>query len=120
MIRAFSLVLVAVIFSASGELMLKHGMNQVGVLSLPGFLPTLGRAVRNPFVLGGFASIGTGALFWLAAISRVSLSWAYPMLSMGYIYVLLFSAIILRENVSWIRWLGAIVICLGVFLIWRS
>jgi drug/metabolite transporter (DMT)-like permease len=118
--RAVALLLVAICLTVTGELLLKHGMNRIGVLNLTALLPTIPKIVRNPFVLGGFAFIGAGAVFWLAVISRVDLSFAYPMLSLGYILVLLFSALILREPVSGIRWLGAVVICIGVYLITRS
>ena len=116
----FLIVLVAVCFSVVGELLLKAGMNEIGVLSLQNFLPTMGRILSHPRILLGFASIGVGAVFWLAALSRVNLSWAYPMLSMGYILVLILSAAFLREEVSAVRWLGAVVVTLGVFLISRS
>ena len=42
------------------------------------------------------------------------------MLSLGYILVLLFSALILKEPVSAVRWIGALVVVLGVFMITRT
>ncbi len=120
MYKPFLIVLTAICFSVSGELLLKSGMNSIGVLSLSNFWPTLGRIVTHPKILAGFGLFGIGALFWLAAISRVPLSWAYPMLSIGYLLVLLFSAIILKETVAPLRWAGAIIICLGIVLVFRS
>jgi len=100
--------------------MLKSGMNQIGVFGLDNLLGTLGRILTHPRILVGFVLFAIGAMFWLAAISRVNLSWAYPMLSIGYILVLVFSAVILKEHVSLLRWVGALVICVGVVLISRS
>jgi len=114
------LVIVAVCFSAAGELCLKSGMDQIGILTFSNLWPTLGRIVTNARIVTGFASIGVGAVFWLAVLSRVNLSWAYPMLSLGYILVLLFSALVLREPVSALRWIGALVVVVGVFLITRT
>lgn len=116
----FVLVLVAICFSVTGELFLKAGMNQVGILSFSTFGSDLVRTLTNTRVLSGFASIGVGAIFWLAALSRAQLSWAYPLLALGYILILLFSVLILREHVSTIRWIGAVVIVIGVFLVTRS
>jgi len=116
----FLIVLVAVCFSVVGELLLKAGMNDVGVLSFSNFFPTMVKIFSHPRILLGFGSIGIGAIFWLAAISRANLSWAYPMLSMGYILVLILSATFLKEEVSAIRWIGALVVCAGVILISRS
>lgn len=116
----FLLVIVAICFSVAGELFLKSGMDQIGVFTFAKFWSTLGRILSNARILTGFASIGIGAIFWLAVLSRVNLSWAYPMLSLGYILVLLFSALILREPVSAVRWIGALVVVAGVFLITRT
>ncbi len=124
MLKPFLLILVAIFMSVTAELLLKSGMdvirNEIGVLGLSNLVPGLKRIITSPRILGGFGFFGIGALFWLAALSRVSLSWAYPMLSIGYILVLLFSAIVLREQVSMLRWAGVLVICLGIALVGRS
>lgn len=121
-LQAFLLLLVAIAMSTTGELLLKHGMNMVGVLSLaPGdIVPMLFKAFTNPFVFAGFALIFGGSIFWLAVISRVDLSWAYPMLSLGYIIVVIESWIILNEPVTALRLAGVLIICLGVFILSRS
>lgn len=117
---AFWLLLIAICFSVTGELFLKTGMNQIGVVTWDNALSSLLRCATNTKILLGFTGFGLGAIFWLAVLSRAQLSWAYPMLSLGYVLVLVFSSIILREPVSPVRWLGALVICIGVFLISRS
>lgn len=114
------IVFVAICFSVTGELFLKAGMNQIGAFGFDNLLPSLGRIVTHPRILVGFASIGVGAVFWLAALARVELSWAYPMLSLGYVLVLLLSAAFLGESVSAVRWIGVIVIVVGVILVSRS
>jgi multidrug transporter EmrE-like cation transporter len=120
MLKAMVLLLVAILFSVTGELLLKHGMTRIGLLDLSKLLPMIPRLAGNPHILMGLGSIGVGAVFWLSVISRVDLSWAYPMLAIGYVLVLLFSSLILKEHVPLVRWVGALVICLGVYLISRS
>jgi drug/metabolite transporter (DMT)-like permease len=119
-LRALGLLMIAILFTVTGELFLKHGMNRIGILQLSNLFPTLWRILKTPVILIGFSSIGVGAVFWLAVLSRVNLSFAYPILSVGYILVLIFSALILKEDVSVLRWIGALVICVGVYLITRS
>jgi drug/metabolite transporter (DMT)-like permease len=120
MTQAVVLVFIAVCFSVTGELLLKAGMTQVGVLSLHNLTAMIPRMLRTPFLWLGLGSIGIGAGFWLVVISRVDLSWAYPMLAMGYILALIFAGLVLREHVPLIRWIGAVVIVVGVYLITRS
>ena len=120
MLKPFILVVIAICFSVTGELMLKSAMNQIGTFSFSNFLPTMGRILSHPRIWAGFGFFALGAFWWLAVLSRVNLSWAYPMLAIGYILVLIFSAVVLREHVSLIRWVGALVICLGIVLVFRS
>ena len=120
MTQAFILVFVAVCFSVTGELLLKAGMSQVGVLSFGNLAVAVPRMLRQPHLWLGFGSIAVGACFWLAAISRVDLSWAYPMLAIGYILALIFAGLVLHEPIPLIRWIGAAVIVGGVYLISRS
>jgi multidrug transporter EmrE-like cation transporter len=120
MSKPLILVLVAVCFSVAGEFLLKTGMDRVGVLSLSTLHMSIPRMLRTLPLYGGLASIAVGAVFWLAALSRADLSWAYPLLAVGYVLTLFLAPIILREQVPLIRWIGTGVIILGVYLISRS
>ncbi len=106
----------------SGELLLKQGMNRNGVLEVSPdtLLPTVGRLLTNPFILGGFTLIFSGSIFWLGVISRVPLSYAYPMLSTSYILVVGASWLFLGEEITLLRMVGVVVIILGVSLVFRS
>jgi len=118
--QPFVLVLISICFAVTGELLLKSGMNQVGELSSSNLGSGLVKCLTNARVIGGFASLGVGSIIWLVVLSKANLSWAYPMLSMGYILVLVFSDLFLNENVTVVRWLGTVVVCFGVFLIFRT
>jgi len=122
MLRYFAMLVIAVVMSGTGELLLKHGMNQVGVLSLhPDYILTgLWKSFTTPFVLLGFVLIFGGSIFWLAIISRVQLSYAYPMLSLGYVFVVLSSWLLLNEHFQPMRLLGVLIIVLGVVVVSRT
>lgn len=122
LLKPFLILIIAVLFSVTGELLLKHGMNQVGFFSLqPGqFFSTLPRVFASPFILLGFGSIFTGSIFWLSVISRVPLSYAYPMLSTSYILVVLASWIFFGEHITLTRIAGVAVIIAGVAVVFRS
>ena len=113
---------IAILLTVCGELLLKRGMNLHGEFDLaPATLaPTLWRVFTSPYVLGGFSLIFCGSIFWLSVISRIDLSVAYPMLSTGYILVVLASAIFLGEQITWLRGLGVVVIVTGVCLVFWS
>ena len=116
------LLFVAILLSVTGELLLKHGVNQLGVLELhaDNLVPVFIRVFTNPFVLLGFIFLFGGSIFWLSMISRVPLSYAYPMLSTSYILVLGASWLFLGEQINPVQIIGVLVIMLGVSLVFWS
>lgn len=115
------LILTNVFLTVVAQIMLKQGMNQVGkVNSLKNMRFLAIRAVSNPFVVGGIGVFGFTSVLWLIVLSRVEISVAYPMLSIGYILVMLWGWLVFGENVTVTRFVGVILICLGVFLITRG
>lgn len=120
--QAFGLLLIAIVMTNVGELLLKHGMTMHGEMSLhpETLVPTMFRTFTNPFVLAGFVLVFGASIFWLAVLSRVELSWAYPMLSLGYVLVVILSALFLNETITLGRVLGILIIISGVFVLFRN
>ena len=121
-LMVIALLLAGICLSVVGELLLKHGMNRFGVLDLSPatLLPTLFRVFTQLPILLGFVFVFSASIFWLAVISRVHLSYAYPLLACGYIVTALLARFLFNETISPARWIGIIVICVGVVLVSRS
>lgn len=119
---AVTYILISVCAGAIGQILLKYGMNRNGVVTLEmgGIADLLLRLVLNPFVMGGLILYAGGTLFWLAGISRVDLSFAYPFASLSYVIMLIASWQLFDEQISMIRLAGTGLIALGVFVISRS
>ena len=118
----FLLLLIAMSLTVTGELLLKTGMNRHGELNVEfsTIIPTAVKLFTSPWVVGGFAFVFSGALFWLAVLSRWPLSLAYPLLSISYIIGIIASVLFLGEKINLVQLAGVFVIILGVFLISRS
>ncbi|MEO5952578.1 MAG: EamA family transporter [Chloroflexia bacterium] len=118
----FALLMIAMCLTVTGELLLKTGMNKHGELNITfsTLVPTAVKLFTSPWVVGGFVFVFSGALFWLAVLSRWPLSLAYPLLSISYIIGIIASVILLGEKVNMIQVGGVFVIIFGVFLISRS
>lgn len=118
---SFALVMSGVILNAFAQSLLKMGTNR-----LHGIEFTLANAwdiaLRSltmwPFLLG-FACYGVSLVVWIAALSRVPVTIAYPMLSVGYIINALIARFWLGESLSASGWSGIVLICVGVWLIAR-
>jgi len=115
----FALLMIAMALTVTGELLLKNGMNRHGELNvnLSTLVPTAIKLFSSPFVIGGFVFVFSGALFWLAVLSRWPLSLAYPLLSISYIIGIALSVVLLKERVTWVQVVGVLVIVVGVTLV---
>lgn len=115
-------ILISVLTGAIGQIMLKKGMTTMGPVTLTvDQLPTvLWSMATNLWVVFGLLIYVTGTVFWLAALSRVDLSYAYPFASLSYVVMLAASWFIFHENITPLRLVGTLVVALGVILISRS
>lgn len=117
----FMLITLAGVVTA--QLLLRKGMLLVGQFPqvLSEVIPFFFRAFTNPYVLGAMLSGLIAVLAWISAISRAGeLSRVYPFMALSYVLVVLFSALIFKEDVTPLRWVGVIIVGLGVFLVTRS
>lgn len=116
--KDFSLLFFNVLLTVIGQILFKHGMNTIGrVNSLRDAVGKLTLAFLNPYILSGIAIYGFTTLVWLIILSRVKLSIAYPMLSSGYVLSIFFSWMLFKESIPKVRMIGALVICIGVYLV---
>jgi len=123
--RAISLILllVSVSFAVAGQITLKWAMDRIGRIGSAQVSEagdTLLRAAREPRLWLGLFLFGVSALFWLVVLSRVDLSIAYPMVGISYILIVLFARVFLNEDVPSLRWIGVVVVALGIAIIGLS
>ena len=107
-----------VFLTVIGQILLKQGVTKVGEIdNLKVFLSKFTQIIWNPYVIGGISIYGFTTFVWLVILSRVKLSIAYPMLSLGYVIAIPFSRIFFKESIPVVRIIGAIIICIGVYLV---
>ena len=122
MSRYLPLIIIGVLLNASAQLFLKQGMRHIGYFEFR--LENIGRIIltvaASPYILSGLACYVISVAVWLLVLSRVEVSYAYPLLSIGYIVTAFAGFIFFNESIGAIRWAGISVICFGVWLITRS
>ena len=117
-----SLVMAGVLLNAAAQLLLKAGTNRVGefAFALDNVVPIGMRLAANPFILGGLACYVVSVVVWIMALSRVPVSVAYPMLSVGYIVNAVAAWLLFGESLTAQKLVGIAFIVVGVFLVARS
>lgn len=114
------LLVLSVGFATAGQLVLKAAMNEVGRIGTAQVSDagqTALRAVKEPKLWLGLVLFGISSVFWLVVLSRVDLSLAYPMVGLSYVVIVMLAAFMLHENVPPLRWLGVVVIAVGIALV---
>lgn len=116
----YLLILSAVVIGVLGQLLMKHGVSLLGGIGSGGLATFFLKAAFSPWIIAGIFAYVFGTGIWLVLLSKVEVSFAYPMLSLGYIFLLLLSAFFFHEQITPIRIMGVILIVLGVSLVARS
>ena len=119
---SFLLIITGVLLNAFAQLALKASVRDMGAiqLSLSGSLPVAVRLAGEPWLWVGLGCYGVSVVVWILALSRVDVTIAYPMLSLGYVVNALAAWALFGEVMSVSRVLGIGIIILGVLVLARS
>ncbi|MFH1637752.1 MAG: EamA family transporter [Candidatus Woesearchaeota archaeon] len=113
------LIFISLILGTAGQLMIKKGAG-FSELKMSGIITKIKSLILNYYVVLGILITVVSAGVWIVMLNRVELSYAYPMVSLTYIFIAIFSKIFFKENVSKMRWLSIAIITAGVILVTLS
>ncbi len=121
-LAAFAFLITGVLLNAGAQLLLKAGTNVLGVITLTrdNWLDTLWRMATQGFFVTGVVVYMVSLVIWIMGLSRVPVSVAYPMLSLGYVVNAVLAYYLFGEAVTVTKWLGIGLIILGVWLVARG
>jgi multidrug transporter EmrE-like cation transporter len=119
---AFAFLLTGVLLNAAAQLLLKAATNTLGVITLTRdtWSETLFRMATEAHFIGGIACYVVSVFVWIMGLSRVPVSIAYPMLSLGYVVNAVAAYFLFGEALTVSRWLGIGFIIVGVWLVART
>lgn len=118
----FSLILAGVLLNAAAQLLLKAGTNAVGQFEFAAasIVPVGWKLATEPHIVGGLFCYVISVVVWIMGLSRVPVSIAYPMLSLGYVVNALLAWWLFGESITVQKIAGIGFILLGVWLVARS
>lgn len=119
---SFSLIMTGVLLNAAAQLLLKAGTNAVGrfEFSLANLVPVGMKLAFEPHIMGGIACYVVSVVVWILGLSRVEVSIAYPMLSVGYVLNAVAAWYLFGESMTAQKLIGIAFIVAGVFLVARN
>ncbi len=120
--KTLVMVLAMVLCANTGDLLLKRGMNQIGVvqLSFSGLTRAFRLTISNPTIWLAIAFLLGFLVIYMTVLSWADYSYVMPAGAFGYALVTLLAVIFLGETVTTRRWFGVVLICAGVFLVGQT
>lgn len=114
--------LIGIIVAATtvGEVLQAFGMRHHG--EIRDFRPgALGRAMamlaRNRFVVGSVVAMAVSFFAYMRLLEVADLSFAVPATAVTYVLETILARFVLKEHVTWLRWVGASLVICGVALV---
>jgi drug/metabolite transporter (DMT)-like permease len=119
-LKTYLLILLMVIFGPLGNVLLGKGMKGIGAVSLSTpveAINALSRVLASGTIWLGIGSLISFFVAYMLVLSWADYSYVQPASSVAYAVVALLAHYMLREVVSPLRWLGVLIICLGVVVV---
>jgi drug/metabolite transporter (DMT)-like permease len=118
----YGYILLTLTLTVYGQLILKWRLSQLGPLpeGLYDKVRFLVVLIFDPFVFSVYIAVFAAGLSWMAALSRFDLNYAYPFMSLSFVFVLLLSSLLLGEPLTWGRSLGVALIVAGTIVASRG
>ena len=101
------------VFASAGDSLLSRGMKEIGGVSLHN-LSAVVLALRDPWIILGILFLIAFFAAYMSALSWADLTYVLPATSIGYVLLALIAKFGLHEQVTWVRWLGILLISAGV------
>lgn len=114
------LILVSVLLGAAGQVLMKYGTLRVQTVGGETVIQMIVKFFTNFPILCGMGLYALSAVTWIFALSKVQLSYAYPMVAGGYVIVAIASYYLFGDSLSMMRIIGLVAIVVGVILVAQS
>jgi multidrug transporter EmrE-like cation transporter len=119
---SWAFIFTGVLLNAAAQLLLKAGTNAVGRFEFvaDNLVPVAARLAFEPHIVAGMVCYGVSLIVWIMGLSRIEVSIAYPLLSLGYVINALAAWYLFGESLTAVRMAGIGFIVLGVFFVARG
>lgn len=106
-----------------GGILMKIGAKQIGHVEIHSFIQLfeyLFKLFTNVSSLGGVVLYFLSAVTWSYLLTKLDISFVQPILALTYVLTPILAIFLLNEQVPVLRWIGIVVILLGVFIVAHS
>lgn len=107
-----------ILLTVYGQIIIKWRIagKNISLPTLHDKLVFLAKLLVDPFILSGLFSAFAASLFWMMAMTKFEISYAYPFMSLAFVLVLILGVLLLGESFTIGKVLGVLFICIGILL----
>ncbi|MGB7131993.1 MAG: EamA family transporter [Candidatus Sulfotelmatobacter sp.] len=119
-LKTYLFILLMVVFGPLGNVLLGKGMKRIGAIHIASLAQggqVLARILSSATICAGILSLLSFFLAYMLVLSWADYSYVQPASSVSFAMVALLAHFLLRETISPVRWLGVLIICLGVLVV---
>ncbi|SRR6266496_699177 len=115
---SIGLIIAPIVLTVYGQLIVKWRVRQAGPLpvDLAKKMQFLGSLLFDPWIISVLFAAFIAVISWFAAMTKYELSYAYPFMSLAFVLVLIFSAVLLHEAVTMPKVVGVMLVTLGLII----
>ncbi len=114
----FVYILITIGLTVYGQLIVKWQVNLAGDFPVANWDKALflGKLMLNPWVISSMAAALLAGFAWIAALTQLELSYAYPFMGLTFILILVLSTLLFQESLGWEKIAGVALIVAGISL----
>ena len=114
------LILSSIFLNSAAQLLIRKGMLAVGNVNASNVLQSIALMIANIYLWLAMLCYSISIFLWMAVLSKVEASYAVPFHGLSFVIIAIMGHFLFNENVSLLRIIGILIICMGVCLISRS
>lgn len=113
---SYGYVFLTILLTVYGQIVIKWQVLKAGALPevLPEKITFLFHLLLNPWVISAFAAALLASVFWMAAMTKLQLSHAYPFMSLAFVLVMVASAVFFSEPITLLKITGIVLVVVGL------
>lgn len=112
-------IISTIFFTVYSQLVMRWQVSSAGPLpvDMSGKIAYVAHLLINPWVLSGIIATFFAGVSWMLAMTKFEISYAYPFVSLNYIFVLMAGFLIFNESVSMEKVIGSALVILGIIVL---
>jgi multidrug transporter EmrE-like cation transporter len=117
-----SYIFLTILFTVYSQLVMRWQVSAAGQLpnDILGKIRFVMDLLLNPWVITGVIATFFAGVSWMLAMTRFEVSYAFPFVSLNYVLILAASIILFNESFTITKFVGSLIVIVGIIVIARG